>query len=126
MNTSDATAAERWQEGRDRLLSQNHGPDAAFTEALACNDGLALAYGCLAFWYTQHARSEAARARIQRALVFAAGITRRERQQLEAIHLWIQSQGRQAQGWRDGGAAFPEMTTLHRFAAVVQECAPTV
>ena len=71
-------------------------------------------------------KTVAVRASIQHALALAAGITRRKRQQLEAIHLWIQSQGRQAQGWRDGGAAFPEMTTLHRFAAVVQEGAPMV
>jgi hypothetical protein len=30
LSTSSTAAAERWQEGVDRLLSQNHGPDLKF------------------------------------------------------------------------------------------------
>jgi tetratricopeptide (TPR) repeat protein len=117
ISTSDATAAERWQEGRDRLLSQNHGPEVAFKEAIELDEGLALAHGCLAFWHMQRARPEEARASMQRALSLASGITRRERQHLEAIHLWIQGQGRQALARvKDHLAEFPRDALLMRLA----------
>lgn len=96
ISTRQAQAAQRWQDGLDRLLSQNAGPDTKFEEAIALDDGLAMAHGGLAVWSMQRARPAEAQGRIQRALSLAAGITRRERQQLEAINLWIQGQGRQA------------------------------
>lgn len=96
ISTHHAQAAQRWQEGLDRLLSQNAGPDTKFKEAIALDDGLALAHGGLAFWYMQRAQPAEARASIAQALARTDGITRRERQQLDIINLWIQGQGRQA------------------------------
>jgi tetratricopeptide (TPR) repeat protein len=96
ISTQQAHAAQCWQEGLDRLLSQNAGPNTKFEEAIALDDGLALAHGGLAFWHMQRAQPAEARTSIEHALACAAGITRRERQQLEIIHLWIQGQGRQA------------------------------
>lgn len=117
ISTRNATAAERWQEGLDRLLSQNAAPDVKFNEAIELDDGLALAHGCLAFWHMQRARPEDARASIQEALRLALGITRRERQQLEAVSLWIQGQGRQALACiKEHLAEFPRDALLLRLA----------
>ena len=96
ISTQQAHAAQCWQEGLDRLLSQNAGPNTKFEEAIALDDGLALAHGGLAFWHMQRVQPAEARTSIARALACAAGITRRERQQLAIINLWIQGQGRQA------------------------------
>lgn len=117
LSTSDPTAAEQWQEGLDRLLSQNVGPDAQFTAAIECDAGLAMAHGCLAFWYMQRARPEEAKASIQTARDLAVEVTRRERQQIEAIHSWIQGQGRQALTQLKGHLAeFPRDALLLRLA----------
>ena len=86
------------QEGLDRLLSQNAGAHTKFEEAIALDDGLAMAYGGLAVWYMQRAQPVEARSNIQRALALAAGITRRERQQLETSTSG--SRGRAARRWR--------------------------
>lgn len=117
ISTHHPQAAECWQAGLDRLLSQNAGPDTKFQEAIELDGDLAIAHGCLAFWYMQRARPEDAKASMQRALSLAADITRRERQQLEATHLWIQGEGRQALAQlRDHLAEFPRDALLMRLA----------
>lgn len=117
ISTDNPQAAEQWQEGLDRLLSQNAGPDAKFEKAIELDDQFAMAHGCLAFWYMQRARPEEARASIQRALSLASEITRRERQQLEAINFWIQGQGREALGrLKEHLAEFPQDALLMRLA----------
>jgi len=94
LSTSSTAAAECWQEGIDRLLSQNHGPELKFQEAIELDEGFAIAHGGLAFWYQQRARPEEARTTIVRALELASGVTRRERQQIEAVGYWINGRGR--------------------------------
>jgi len=94
LSTSSPTAAERWQEGVDRLLSQNHGPDLKFREAIELDEGFALAHSSLAFWLQQRARPDEAKASSQQALTLASGVTRRESQQIRAIDLWINGRGR--------------------------------
>ena len=117
ISTENSQAAECWQEGLDRLLSQNAGPDAKFQAAIELDDQLAIAHGCLAFWYMQRARPEEARASMQRALSLASEITRRERQQLEAANLWIQGQGREALARLKAHLAeFPRDALLMRLA----------
>jgi tetratricopeptide (TPR) repeat protein len=96
LSTGSTAAAECWQEGVDRLLSQNHGPDLKFREAIGLDEGFAMANGALAFWLQQRARPEEARARSQKAVALAAGVTRRERQQIQAIDLWINGRGRES------------------------------
>lgn len=96
LSTRSASAAACWQAGLDRLLSQNAGPEAKFVEALEHDAAFAMAHGGLAFWYMQRARPEEAGVSMQRALALAATCTRRERQQLAAVSLWIQRRGRDA------------------------------
>ena len=93
LSTSSAAAAECFQEGVDRLLSQNHGPELKFQEAIELDEGFAIAHGCLAFWYQQRARPNEARKTIKQALEFASGASRRERQQIEAVSRWINGKG---------------------------------
>ncbi len=121
LSTHHLQAAERWQEGLDRLLSQNAGPDTKFQEAIELDSELAMAHGCLAFWYMQRARPDDAKASMQRALSLASsgapGITRRERQQLEAINLWIQGHGLEAlTQLKEHLAEFPRDVLLLRLA----------
>ncbi|MCH2318242.1 MAG: hypothetical protein MK524_18065, partial [SAR202 cluster bacterium] len=94
LSTSSTAAADAWQDGIDRLLSQNHGPDLKFQEAIDLDEGFAMAHGCLAYWYQQRARPEEARETVKQALALASGVTRRERQQIEAGSFWIKCQGR--------------------------------
>ena len=94
LSTSSTAAAECYQEGIDRLLSQNHGPELKFQEAIELDEGFAVAYGGLAFWYQQRARPEDARETIKQGLALAQGATKRERQQIEAVGHWINGKGR--------------------------------
>jgi len=94
LSTNSTAAAESWQDGIDRLLSQNHGPEIKFQEAIELDEGFAMAHGCLAYWYQQRARPEEARKTIKQALALASGASRRERQQIDAVSYWINGQGR--------------------------------
>lgn len=94
LSTESTAAAEEWQQGVDTLLSQNHGPELQFIRAIELDEGFAMAHCCLAFWYQQRARPEEAKRASKRALALAPGVSRRERQQIEAVDLWINGKGR--------------------------------
>jgi len=94
LSTESTAAAEEWQQGVDKLLSQNHGPELQFIRAIELDEGFAMAHCCLAFWYQQKARPEDAKRASKRALALAPGVSRRERQQIEAVDLWINGKGR--------------------------------
>ena len=98
LSTNSAVAGECLQEGVDRLLSQNHGPELKFQEAIELDEGFAMAHACLAFWYQQRARPEEAQKTVIRALALTSGVTRRERQQIEAVSHWINGRGRDSIG----------------------------
>ncbi len=117
LSTSSTDAAECWQEGIDRLLSQNHGPELKFQEAIELDEGFAMAHGCLAFWYQQRARPEEARKTVVQALALASGVTRRERQQIEAVSHWINGRGRDSIGLiKEHLSEFPRDGLLLRLA----------
>ncbi len=117
LSTQSAAAAACWQEGLDRLLSQNAGPDAKFAEAIEHDASFAMAHGGLAFWYMQRARPEAARASIQQALALAETSTRREQQQIEAVNAWIHGRGPDALArLTEHLASFPQDAMLMRLA----------
>jgi len=85
LSTESTAAAAEWQQGVDKLLSQNHGPELQFIRAIELDEGFAMAHCCLAFWYQQKARPEDAKRASKRALALAPGVSRRERQQIEAV-----------------------------------------
>ncbi len=89
IGTSSSRAAERCQDGIDLLLSQGYGPEDKFQEAVEIDEGFALAHGCLAYMYMLRAQPDQAREAAEHALSLAPGISRRERQHIEAISLWV-------------------------------------
>ena len=94
LTTSSTLAAERFVEGIDLLLAQNFGPEDHFTQAIAADAGFALAHGALAYMLNLRAQVAEARESAQQAQSRAAGVSRRERQQIEAIVLFVNGQGK--------------------------------
>jgi hypothetical protein len=93
ITTSSTLAAERFVEGIDLLLEQNFGPEEHFTQAVAADAGFALAHGALAYMLNLRAQVAEARQCAQQAQSLATGVSRRERQQIEAIALFVNGQG---------------------------------
>jgi tetratricopeptide (TPR) repeat protein len=96
LTTRSALAAERFVEGLDLLLEQNFGPEEQFTQAIETDEGFALAYSALAYMLHLRARVAEARECAQQAQSLAAGVSRRERQQIEAMALFVNGQGPQS------------------------------
>ena len=94
LTTNSVAAAEAVVEGVDRMLSQNHGPDLKFQEAIDLDEGFSFAHACLAYFDMQKARPDDAKMGMERAMSLSDGITRRERQQIEAVAHWINGKGR--------------------------------
>src|SRR5215471_11296331 len=93
LSTHSTLAAERFIEGIDLLLEQNFGPEERFTQAIEADVGFALAHSALAYMLNLRAQIAEARECAQQAQELAAGVSRRERQQIEAIALFINGQG---------------------------------
>src|SRR5262249_49028831 len=85
LSTSSPTAAERYQEGMDRLLSYGVGAEEAFSSALAADEGVALAHAGRALFRFFQGDGAGAREAVGQARGAAAGATRRERQHVEAL-----------------------------------------
>ena len=94
LTTSSVAAAEAVVEGVDRMLSQNHGPDLKFQEAIQLDDGFAFAHACQAYFDMQKARPDEAKKGMALALSLSDGASRRERQQMQAVAHWINGKGR--------------------------------
>jgi len=80
-----ATAAGRYQDGMDRLLSYGFGADQAFAGAVAADEGFALAHAGAALFALFQGDGAAAKASIDRARGLVAGVTRREQQHVAAL-----------------------------------------
>lgn len=85
LSTSSPTAAERYVEGIERQLSQNAGAEASLQAALEAEPGFALAQADLAYVQFYQRRPEAARASAARAVGLVGGVSRRERQHVQAV-----------------------------------------
>jgi tetratricopeptide (TPR) repeat protein len=96
LTTSSTRAAECFVKGLDLLLEQNFGPEEHFTQAIDADPGFALAHSALAYMFHLRAQVAEAREYAQQAQALAAGISRRERQQVEAIALFVTGQGPRA------------------------------
>ena len=93
MSTSSPAAAELYVEGVDLLLSQNFGPEEAFTKATEADEGFALAHAALSVMLMLRAKVAEAKASVGRASALAPGISRRERRHVEAISLYVNGKG---------------------------------
>jgi tetratricopeptide (TPR) repeat protein len=117
LSTSSALAAERFIEGIDLLLEQNFGPEDQFTQAIEADAGFALAHSALAYMLNLRAQVAAARERAQQARALAAGVSHRERQQIEAIALFVNGQGPRAYALiREHLAEYPRDMLMIRLA----------
>jgi tetratricopeptide (TPR) repeat protein len=85
VTTSSPLAAERFQDGMDRVLAYGAGAEECFAAALQADEGLAVAHAGLALVAVVQGDAAAARAAVGRAQQAAAGATRRERQHVEAL-----------------------------------------
>jgi tetratricopeptide (TPR) repeat protein len=85
LSTSSAGAARHYQDGMDRLLSYGMGADQSFASAVAADEGFALAHAGAALFSMFQGDGASAKAAIERAHGLSAGVTRRERQHVEAL-----------------------------------------
>jgi len=85
LTTSSTNAAERFQDGMDRLLAYGPGVEEAFAAALQADDRLAVAHAGLALVAVANGDAAAARTAVGRARETVAGATRRERQHVDAL-----------------------------------------
>ena len=85
LTTGSTTAVEQYQLGMDRLLAYGPGADEAFTGALAADDGFALAHAGLGLHHFFQADGQAARAAVAKARERVEGVSRRERQHVDAL-----------------------------------------
>jgi len=85
VTTSSPLAAERFQQGMDRLLSFGAGAEQAFGAALEADDHLAVAHAGAALHAAVVGDAASARGSAARARETVAGATRRERQHVEAV-----------------------------------------
>src|SRR5262245_56315567 len=89
VTTSSPVAAERFQDGMDRLLSFGAGAQERFAAALLADEGLALAHAGVALIAVAQGDAATARAAAGKAREVVAGATRRERQHVEALSALI-------------------------------------
>lgn len=89
VTTSSVAAAERFQEGMDKMLSYGPGADESFAAALQADPGLAVAHTGIALLALVQGDAATARAAAGRARDTVAGATRRERQHVEALSALI-------------------------------------
>ncbi len=85
LSTSSTTAAERYQDGMDRLLAYQVGAGEGFAASVAADEGFALGHAGVALHSFFLGDGRAAREAIARASERAGGITRREQRHVAAL-----------------------------------------
>ncbi len=117
VTTTSSIAAERFQDGMDRLLSYRPGAAESFAAALEAADRLAVAHAGTALVAAVVGDAAAARAGAARARESVEGATRRERQHVAAVSALIG--GEAARGLalaEEHGAEFPRDALLVNLA----------
>src|SRR3989442_12328068 len=84
VTTTSAVAAERFQEGMDRLLSFSAGAEACFAAAVEADEGLALAHGGVVLGAVVQGGASTARAATEKARQTGTGATRGALQHVQA------------------------------------------
>ena len=108
LSTGSPTAAERYAEGVERQLSQNAGAEAGLLAAVEADPGFALALADLAYVQFHQRKAAAAKESAARAVGLVGGISRRERQHVEAVAAMITGPLPQAEAlFREHLAEFP-------------------
>ena len=89
LTTGSAVAAEHYVEGLDLLLEQGFGPELQFQKAVDVDEGFALAHAGLSLMQMFQGKMVQAKDTAKHAGSLALRATRRERQGVEAISLFI-------------------------------------
>ena len=89
LTTGSRKAADHYVEGLDCFLAQVHGSEQALGRAVQADDGFALAHALTALHQMYRNEMDEAKRTSAHARALAAGATRRERQQVQAIGLMI-------------------------------------
>ena len=117
ISTNSSEAAERFQEGVDRLLTQNFGPEESLQQSIEADEGFAMAHAELAYTWMLRVQPVEAKESMQRAQSLAAGVTRREAQHIECIALFVAGNGTQSLAMiREHLAEFPRDALRSRLA----------
>lgn len=93
ITTTSPKAAEHYVEGVDLLLEQCYGPEQQFQQAIEADEGFALAHAALSMMQMFRGAAADAKASVARAQQLAGSASRRERQHVEAMSLFINGQG---------------------------------
>ena len=96
LTTASAAAAEHYIEGIDLLLEQGYGAEQRFAAAVEADDALAAAHAALGLMRMFRGAADDAKASAARAQSLAKFATRRERQHINAVALFINGQGPKA------------------------------
>ena len=89
ITTGSTVAAERFQEGMDRLLSYGAGAEESFAAAIEADPGMAVAHAGAALLAVGVGDAATARAAAGMARETVAGASRREKQHVEALSAMI-------------------------------------
>ncbi len=117
VTTDSALAADHYVEGLDLLLEQGFGPEMQFQKAVEVDEGFALAHAGLSLMHMFQSRAARAKDTAKYATSLALQATRRERQQVEAISLFIGGQGPKSLALiREHLAEFPRDAIMLRLA----------
>jgi tetratricopeptide (TPR) repeat protein len=93
LTTSSVAARDAYVRGADALLSANVGAEEAFREAIAADDGFALAYIALARTLQIYGRAAESKAPLARALELGPRITERERSHIAIFERILTGRG---------------------------------
>ena len=117
ITTSSQAAADHYVRGIDLVLSQQYGPEQALAEAVEADEGFAAAHAALGMVQMMRGSVPQAKETMQRAHETQAGVSQRERQQIELIDLWMKGEGHKATArLRDHLAEYPRDCMMIRLA----------
>lgn len=96
LTTTSSDAVQLYIDGLDRALSGNVGAELQLTEATRIDEGFAMAHAALAAYQARLRRPEQARASAEMAKATSGGLSRRERQHIDIIHMSLTGDGQNA------------------------------
>ena len=117
ITTTSEVARDAYVRGVDLFLGATVGAEDAFSEAVAADQGFALAHAALGRSRQTLARPAEAKQAVATAQALGQGITEREANQIDILSLLIQGKGPAAYQ-----AARPHLVTYPRDAMVAQTC----
>ncbi|MCE2464838.1 MAG: tetratricopeptide repeat protein [Dehalococcoidia bacterium] len=117
ITTSSPEAADHYIRGVDLVLAQQYGPEDALTAAVEADEGFAAAHVALGMVRMMRGAAPQSRESMRQAHDTAGGVSKRERQQIEIIDLWVRGEGHKAVArLREHLAEYPRDCMMIRLA----------